>query len=430
MTEIVTLLSVSFLGQGQSSEEVRINAEQEINSRKSRLEEGGFEVECLVNGGFVEEDGKFKYDLKSWNKIIRFELLETLRLNGLLERDESLTSYKIVVDQDNLKEMVAKNRPAFSQDFNFCFPDGENSYNATEEVKFYHDGLSQRMTDVLTIIQNPQRKILFNMGGGSVNEEYVPQKLDEMIKSQSGFNPTPTTIFGFSTETTLPFYFSDKYEGKITLVQASNLFDIEYLQGKRKVEINLKPVAEAKLPPQNLSGDALAISVHTAYNQMFENCCVGQNAFDDKVVMIESAYDPKMVLKIEEMISAGVFDKSKAVILGEFSQAFHGDEQKQQAFFATVFDKLNERKIEIPILQSAESQSVFGHGCRRSEYIASTRCTVDTDGKYSAENAISVANETSPNSFEKTEATNKKSWAERVRESQASKDNGLFGRVG
>ncbi len=401
-------------GPPMSSKDKKQWAEGELTRNIKILKDGGFDVRCLIDCAQLNEDEEIKFDQEDWDKIYRFEFLDSLEQYGFARRDDN----KIFHLLETKENLLSKIPPHYFEVFEELFPGEETTFDAKAEINFYEQDLDKRVKYFAEVAEDPNQTIIFNHGGGTIGERHMPQRLSRVM--QEKFNPSPTVVFGFSDGTYLPFYFSDKTPN-ITLVEASNIFDLEYLKGERDVEIKLKEVQGSALPSQNIDGDVLAISIHTSYGQMFDAGCVSRRVFDGKIAMLESAHDSKLMDKITTMIDSGVFDSSKAIVLGEFPMK--GD--AQQKFYQEFAERLSARGVNIPVLQSATGPSVFGHGSRRGEYIACGKCKITTEGDYIGENVVLAVQSRKIDVAEKPESE-QKSWVERIR-SDPTKGKSLGG---
>lgn len=374
--------------------------------------ENDFDVRCFIDCAQINENGEVKFNQEDWDKIYKFEFLDWLEQSGFATRDNK--NFRL---QEETKENLLSIIPShYFEILEELFPNNETTFNATAEIDFYEQDLNRRVKHFADIAEDPNQTIIINCGGGNIGEKYMPQRLSKMREE---FNPSPTVVFGFSDGTYMPFYFSDKTPN-ITLVQASNIFDLEYLKGERDVEIKLKEAQGSAPLSHDIEGNVLAISIHTSYSQIFDIKVVDQKVFDGKIVMLESARDNELDKKITDMINSGIFDHSKAIVLGKFNV------KDQEEFNQEFTKKLNDRGVNIPVLQSADGPSVFGHGSGRREYIACGKCKITTDGNYIGENVVLAAQPREISPTEEVESEQKashqtQSWVERVQNNSTNR---------
>lgn len=347
--------------------------------------------------------------------------------------------------KEDLQKQISPNEFEFLESL---LDQDQKSIQAQDALEFYEQDMQDRVEQFLQSTQDPSCQLIFNCGGGNIATNHLLEKLAQEITNKGEkFSAQPTAIIGFSDGTALPFYLIDKTDN-VTLIQGTSIHhNSDYLKQKSDVSINLKKLNSATT--SNLDASAIAISLHTSYNQMIAHPYVSKDLFDDKIVILESARDSQWREKINEMIDSKVFDNSKAIILGEFSQAILGDidkafkankqhqeadlfstniakqltqieedettisqlikdnfeaiatsdqkerELKQQLIpivlkscFTTFTTKLGSKNPEIPIYQSSEEHAVFGHGCRRGEYISCGRCQITSEGQMTSHNGL------------------------------------------
>ncbi len=373
--------------------------EEDMNRNIDILRQNGFEVNLRIDNCHLDAGNNFRFNQEAWNKIYTFEFLSDLERQGLVKLDPEKKQFLLLANKEDVKTQLPPQSAQFFEEISTA-TDGDKIFCGGEAVEFYGQDLDNRINHFLAATENREEKIVWNYGGGYLGERHFAGRLKRL--DLSSLSPTPTTVLAFSDGAFTPFYFIDKIP-QITLVQMARLSDFEYLKGEREdSKIALKAVEASTMPQQDLEAKTVAISIHTLYNQTSgQEPLVSRDIFNDKIAIIESARDNRLEEKITNMINSGIFDHAKAIILGEFP------EEKSQ-YYNQFVEKINARNLAIPILETKEGASFFGHGCKRPGYTACAECSIDTNGDCIIKNPIAIE---------------KNKWTNKIREEENQSSN-------
>lgn len=215
------------------------------------------------------------------------------------------------------------------------------SPNLIQPDVFYANTLEYRINDFISAVQDPQVGVVLALRGGSGAGELV----DALSKLQVA--PTyPKILAGFSDFTALHVYAAKKLN--LASLHANNLSSmlrypeslnsfVASLAGKA-TEFNLTPINNSAKANDNLKIQAVLLGGNLTVLQSLigTNCCPN---FDDAIVILEDVGEAgyKIARALSHFSSAGLFNKTKAIIFADFLDC--ADYNEAIEYFAQNFAK-------------------------------------------------------------------------------------------
>lgn len=225
------------------------------------------------------------------------------------------------------------------------------------------NNLENRKKFLIDALTNKESKVVWALAGGYGTTQLM-SFLDEIDFSQN-----KKMLMGFSDITALMLYFVQKYkwpcvhtrnirgiiEGKSTKKEEKTLN--EFLNSNCKLEYFLSPFN--KKSQQNGEIEAECIGGNLSLMQ----CSLGTNwqiQAKDKILLLEDVDEAgyKIDRMLVQLDQAGVFEKLKAVIIGDFSCG------KENALVEKVLKEFFEEK-DFPVYKTEE----FGHGKKNYPFL-------------------------------------------------------------
>jgi UDP-N-acetylmuramate: L-alanyl-gamma-D-glutamyl-meso-diaminopimelate ligase len=204
----------------------------------------------------------------------------------------------------------------------------------------------------------------------------------------------PKTLVGFSDVSFLGNYLFQRYPN-FNYIHANNFFDPKLLKGssewERSLLLNLISTGSAPRIHQPLEWFIFETGYGTQKDipKTIEGACIplnmalaavlssvpGFKLSSPNIIFLEDINENtfRLLRLADQMLLAGLFDNTKAVILGEFQNCFEGNEETLQNF-----GRLLSKKTHLPVF----GWEAFGHGKNRVPLVTGSSVSIVTaDGK-------------------------------------------------